>query len=93
MLGCGWEGERRECKSTSGVCRQNTRVNNIHLPISDCLVTMMHKSGERQKLQRKCEQEVSISEAMDLNFFSSSFNYCMLSLLCMYVCVCFPPLI
>lgn len=59
MWGYGWEGgglcrcvcvwEQRECKSTSGVCRQHTRVNNIHLPTSDCLVTMMHNIRGKTK--------------------------------------------
>ena len=34
------------------------------------------------------EREVSISEAMDLNFFSSSSYNRVLSLLCVCVCVC-----
>lgn len=96
-VGCVWE--RRECKSTSGVCRQNTRVNNkIHLPTSDCLVTMMHNiRGKTKKSFRVCAcvwmREVSISEAMDLNFFSSLCNYSVSvkPVMCVCVCVCFPP--
>lgn len=35
-----------------------------------------------------CEREVSISEAMDLNFFSSSSYNRVISLLCVCVCSC-----
>lgn len=47
----------------------------MYLSTSDCLVTLMHNSsGNRRTLQIVREREVSISEAMDLNFFIFLFS-------------------
>lgn len=54
---------------------------------------MMHNIRGKTKASESvcvCEREVSISEAMDLNFFSSSCNYSVLSLLSVCVCVFSP---